>query len=673
MREISVEECVNLLKRQPIFSSWSEDLLNQFIHELEISFFRAGEVIVTEGEIVTKFYFIVKGNAEVSKHEARDPTKQYVVATLHAGESIGLTDSGLYSTTGIRTATVLAITNISLITIDVELFHRFLVLHPALNASLESATQQILKLYLIKQATPFTELSINEIKSLAEKIDVIDLPENTMVFNQGDKGDYCYLIQEGHVEIIRQEQNELPEILAVLSAKAVFGEIAILMDLPRTAAARTISNTRLLRLLRDDLLELLAKAKKSNQAFANMILERSRPKCVSNIIAHQQVSDDGEATVILKNQAQHEYYQLTQEGWLIWQYMNGKRTVKEITMALVRDHNIFSPSMVVNLMLDLAQYDFIEIQGYRLTHDEKLPTWMKYIDNIKKIMEVEWPFPNINQWITKVYENRIKIFFTIKIQIIMLLIVMLGTISFVLFSHHAIHLIPRASHIILVLILIDIAGLISIPLHELAHAFTTKHFGREVTHFGIGWYWIGPMAYTDTSDMWLSTKWPRIMVNIAGVYCDLVLAGITSIIAYIVPWPSVAIFFWLFTIFIYLSIYHNLYPLIELDGYYILMDLFDRPHLREDAVEWLVEVLPKVFKQPVFTSAYKYEILYWMISILFIILSPVIAWYIQHFVLIFIFPGLGFGYWQLFLPVIAISLSLLSVWVEIQKQRRHLT
>ncbi len=110
---------------------------------------------------------------------------------------------------------------------------------------------------------------------------------NTILFKQGDKGDYCYIIQEGQVEIIQQDENEASEVVAVLSTSAVFAETAILMDLHRTATARTLTQTRLLRLLREDLVTFLAKENKSKQAFANMILERSRPKYLANVTAHQ--------------------------------------------------------------------------------------------------------------------------------------------------------------------------------------------------------------------------------------------------------------------------------------------------------------------------------------------------------------------------------------------------
>ncbi len=82
MREISVEECFKLLRQHHIFSSWPVPLLNQFIHQLEITYYPAGEAIVTEGEIINNLFFIIREKVEVSKHKTQDSTKQRVLATL---------------------------------------------------------------------------------------------------------------------------------------------------------------------------------------------------------------------------------------------------------------------------------------------------------------------------------------------------------------------------------------------------------------------------------------------------------------------------------------------------------------------------------------------------------------------------------------------------------------
>src|SRR5207248_6507662 len=79
------------------------------------------------------------------------------------------------------------------------------------------------------------------------------------------------------------------------------------------------------------------------------------------------------------------------------------------------------------------------------------------------------------------------------------------------------------------------ANLAAILIHEAGHAFTVKAFGREVPRGGIGWYWFGPIAFVDTSDMWLADRWPRIAVSLAGGYANLVLPPLAPLAACLVP------------------------------------------------------------------------------------------------------------------------------------------
>ena len=74
------------------------------------------------------------------------------------------------------------------------------------------------------------------------------------------------------------------------------------------------------------------------------------------------------------------------------------------------------------------------------------------------------------------------------------------------------------------------AYLLSILIHEAGHAFTVKACGRKVPRVGIGWYWFGPVAYVDTSDMWLAEKWPRVAVSLAGPYSNIILAGAAALV-----------------------------------------------------------------------------------------------------------------------------------------------
>ena len=141
------------------------------------------------------------------------------------------------------------------------------------------------------------------------------------------------------------------------------------------------------------------------------------------------------------------------------------------------------------------------------------------------------------------------------------------------------------------------AFFLSLLIHEAGHAFAVKHFGYEVPRAGVGWYWFGPMAYVDTSDMWLAPRGPRLAVALAGVAAEAVLAGVAALIAWVVPSLTLAALLWQFALSSYVLILLNLNPLMEFDGYFVLMDWLERPNLRPKALAWLGRGLVPALKR----------------------------------------------------------------------------
>jgi len=81
----------------------------------------------------------------------------------------------------------------------------------------------------------------------------------TCIFEHGDAGDRLYVLIKGQVRISRQIAGMGEEALAVLKPGAIFGEMAILDDTPRSADARVHEACKLLVISReafDDLLFL---------------------------------------------------------------------------------------------------------------------------------------------------------------------------------------------------------------------------------------------------------------------------------------------------------------------------------------------------------------------------------------------------------------------------------
>lgn len=96
-----------------------------------------------------------------------------------------------------------------------------------------------------------------------------------MVFQWGDPGDSAYVIEEGCVEVLAGVGPQQKRI-AILTEGAMFGEVALLDRQPRTAAVRTLVPTRLIRIDRSHVEELLLRSDSVIQYLMHLLLARFR-------------------------------------------------------------------------------------------------------------------------------------------------------------------------------------------------------------------------------------------------------------------------------------------------------------------------------------------------------------------------------------------------------------
>ncbi|HET6459990.1 MAG TPA: cyclic nucleotide-binding domain-containing protein [Syntrophales bacterium] len=69
-----------------------------------------------------------------------------------------------------------------------------------------------------------------------------DYQDGQIIFEEGSHGDWIYIIESGSVEISRAVEGKRT-VITVLEAGDVFGEIAFLSRIPRTATARAVGET----------------------------------------------------------------------------------------------------------------------------------------------------------------------------------------------------------------------------------------------------------------------------------------------------------------------------------------------------------------------------------------------------------------------------------------------
>jgi len=657
-----------ILGNFPCFANLNAALRTELARFLNEVRYLPNENIVMEDAIVDSIYLIVSGEAEVTREmPQRKKSLQVPVAVLGTGEAIGLNDTGFYAATGKRTATVTAMTEMLLLRLDLKNLYDFLMEHN-LESSMYAASKQMLRMQFIKQSLPFSRLSHERLQWLADQVEEIQVPEGTIIFRQGDQGDKCYLIRSGQIEISSSTDEGEEHQLAILKAPTLFGEATLITKEPRNATATAIEDCKLFVLQQEHLTELIESEDNVANMFMTLTVDRSRPAPNPHVTMHQRTTADGQLLTILKNPDNGAYFKLSAEGAFIWKQLNGEHTLQEITLDLAEKFNVFAPNIVAALISKLSKEGFIanlELPEQQLTSQ---PLWVRLYVRAEKIFLFRFAFGDADAWITRTYNKYICYLFTRTSQVILALLAIIGFFAFVVSTNDVLHFFSKEKASFFLLFTLIPLSMLEVILHELAHAYAVKAFGREVHYVGVGWNYLVPIAFVDTSDMWLSPRKPRMLVNLAGIYVDTIVAGIAAILIFCIPNAYIQGMLWLFALYIYIGAFRMLSPLQEMDGYYVLMDWVDKNRLRQAAVLWLVKDFPKALRQPRLFRGHWPEISYWLMCIIFLILISVLTLIVQHFV----FDILGIQatnpYLTLIVPFLVVIFSSIGIIADIRRR-----
>ncbi len=112
---------------------------------------------------------------------------------------------------------------------------------------------------LLSKVPAFADLSLRELREVAQIVHKREYRSGEPVFYQGDPGLGMYIIQEGKVSITIADPDGAEKELAVLSAGDFFGEIALLDESPRSASAICLTDCLLIGFFRPDLFEIIEK------------------------------------------------------------------------------------------------------------------------------------------------------------------------------------------------------------------------------------------------------------------------------------------------------------------------------------------------------------------------------------------------------------------------------
>lgn len=112
-------------------------------------------------------------------------------------------------------------------------------------------------------------------------------------------------------------------------------------------------------------------------------------------------------------------------------------------------------------------------------------------------------------------------------------------------------------------------------LHEIGHSASSKKHGVLCKELGLGLYLIFPVLYTNLGETWKLQKEKRIIINLSGIYFQLIIGVIIGFIAHIFN-SNLLSFIFYSNIAIILF---NFNPFIKLDGYWVITDLLNIKNL----------------------------------------------------------------------------------------------
>jgi len=337
---------------------------------------------------------------------------------------------------------------------------------------------------------------------------------------------------------------------------------------------------------------------------AKVDFAKYKPKRISHYELTEGKTAQGQVYYMLKNPDAGTYLQLGEQELFLWNMMDGEHSVRDMSIAFLLKYGALPIELIINMLATLQTKSFLEKQPVNL-YQKAVQTLSKRAMQSKGVFYLTalriagfalkaffWmlggnivTLRNIDRPVGIFYRRGGRLLFHCIAQYAYILLAILGITA--LFAR------PSGSQASAAVGFSTIAfiylGLIgTVLIHEGAHALTCKHYGREVKEGGLLFYLGTLAAFVDTTDMWMEPdRKHRMAVSWAGPYSNLILGAICSLGILIAPWPGVDVVLTSLATVNFLLFFTNLNPLLEWDGYYMLMDYLEIPCLRKRSLDFV--------------------------------------------------------------------------------------
>jgi CRP-like cAMP-binding protein len=228
-------EAAQLIDALPLFDDVPEDVLSDLAGRVRLRTLARGQPVVRQGERAQAFYVVRKGTLQVVEEDPAAGNER-PLRVLGRGEGFG--EVGLAEASP-RTATVKALEEAQVFEIDKGTFDQLLrdMVHvPRFAPTIQAISE-------LREMACFSHLEPDEVAELVQHGEWVNYGPGAVIVEQGEVGDAFYAVQMGQVDVF-----ENGERVRTMGPGTYFGEIALLLDVPRTAAVNARTPVRTFRL-----------------------------------------------------------------------------------------------------------------------------------------------------------------------------------------------------------------------------------------------------------------------------------------------------------------------------------------------------------------------------------------------------------------------------------------
>ena len=233
----------NALMNNMLTKKLSDDAINTLIAAFQKKIFKQEEVIIKYGDDGKEYFVLESGvlQCQVFDEETKEITFTKTITEGNAFGELAL----LYQTP--RSATITALTDCATWILD-QMTFKTVIMSSAVK-------ERNIRLNFLDNIKVFGKMSRYEKIKLLDGLQVQYFEIDNVIVKEGDVGEYFYIIEEGDVECIKEEGQE---VIRELHPGDYFGELALIeSEQKRTLTVKAKSDCKLLVLNRDTFFRVL--------------------------------------------------------------------------------------------------------------------------------------------------------------------------------------------------------------------------------------------------------------------------------------------------------------------------------------------------------------------------------------------------------------------------------